>query len=125
MSACRPSRALTAEARRPADLAARYGGEEFVILLPNTDAAGCTVVGEKIRAALRQLRIPHALNIPSKRVTVSLGGATIRPHADESIESSSLVRTADQALYAAKESGRDRLIVTDQTTAQLDARIPL
>jgi diguanylate cyclase (GGDEF)-like protein/PAS domain S-box-containing protein len=117
------ARALTAEARRPADLAARYGGEEFVILLPNTDAAGCTLVGEKIRAALRQLCIPHVLNIPSKRVTVSLGGATIRPHANEPIESSSLVRTADQALYAAKESGRDRLIVADRTTAQLDAEV--
>jgi diguanylate cyclase (GGDEF)-like protein/PAS domain S-box-containing protein len=117
------ARALTAEARRPADLAARYGGEEFVILLPNTDAAGCKLVGEKIREALRQLCMPHALNIPSKRVTVSLGGATIRPHAGDPIECLSLIRTADQALYAAKESGRDRLIMADRTTAQIDAKV--
>jgi diguanylate cyclase (GGDEF)-like protein/PAS domain S-box-containing protein len=117
------ARAIAAEARRPADLAARYGGEEFAMLLPNTDAAGCKLVGEKIRQGLRQLAMPHAQNTPSKRVTLSLGGATIRPYAAEPIESSSLVQTADRALYAAKESGRDRLIMADRTTSQLDAEV--
>ena len=50
-----PSMVLAAEARRPADLAARYGGEEFVLLLPNTDAAGCELVGARIRAELGKL----------------------------------------------------------------------
>jgi diguanylate cyclase (GGDEF)-like protein/PAS domain S-box-containing protein len=114
---------LATEARRPADLATRYGGEEFAVLLPNTDAAGCKLVGEKIRQGLRQLCIPHALNIPSKRVTASLGGATIRLHADRTTESSSLVQTADRALYAAKEGGRDRLIMADGATVQLNAEV--
>jgi diguanylate cyclase (GGDEF)-like protein/PAS domain S-box-containing protein len=114
---------LAAEARRPADLAARYGGEEFVMLLPNTDATGCKLVGEKIRRGLQQLGIPHTLNIPSKRVTASLGGASIRLHADRPTESSSLIQEADRALYAAKESGRDRLIMADRATVQPDAEV--
>jgi diguanylate cyclase (GGDEF)-like protein/PAS domain S-box-containing protein len=114
---------LATEARRPADLAVRYGGEEFAMLLPNTDAAGCKVVGEKIRQGLWQLSIPHALNIPSQRVTVSLGGTAIRLHADGPTESSSLVQTADRALYAAKKGGRDRLIMADRATVQLNAEV--
>jgi diguanylate cyclase (GGDEF)-like protein/PAS domain S-box-containing protein len=115
--------AIAAEARRPADLAARYGGEEFVMLLPNTDSVGCELVGERIRQGLRQLCIPHAQNLPSRRVTVSLGGATIQLHVDRPSESSSLVQTADRALYAAKESGRDRLIMADPATLHLSAEV--
>jgi diguanylate cyclase (GGDEF)-like protein/PAS domain S-box-containing protein len=70
------ARILAAQIRRPADLAARYGGEEFALLLPNTDADGCVEVGERVREALRDLGMLHALNLPSKQVMVSLGGAT-------------------------------------------------
>jgi diguanylate cyclase (GGDEF)-like protein/PAS domain S-box-containing protein len=108
---------LAAEARRPGDLAVRYGGEEFVLLLPNTDAGGCELVGERIRAGLRKLCVIHALNPPSKRVTVSLGGATMRPNAQRSAESSSLITAADRALYAAKDGGRDRLVMSGQVVA--------
>ena len=73
------ARVLADQARRPADLAARYGGEEFALLLPNTDADGCEQVGEQIREALRELGMLHALNLPSRRVTASLGGATNMP----------------------------------------------
>jgi diguanylate cyclase (GGDEF)-like protein/PAS domain S-box-containing protein len=115
------AKVLAAEARRPADLAARYGGEEFVLLLPNTDEAGCEPVGQRIRKELKALGIIHALNLPSQRVTVSLGGATIRPNARGSTESSSsLVAAADQGLYAAKESGRDRLVMIRKPTALFD-----
>jgi diguanylate cyclase (GGDEF)-like protein/PAS domain S-box-containing protein len=104
---------LGAEARRPADLAARYGGEEFVLLLPNTEAAGCQMVGERVREGLRRLDIAHAMNSPSKRVTVSLGGATVWPCAEIQKKPSSLVDAADRALYAAKKGGRDRLMMSD------------
>jgi diguanylate cyclase (GGDEF)-like protein/PAS domain S-box-containing protein len=73
------ARVLTAEAHRSTDLAARYGGEEFVMLLPNTEAAGCARIGERIRQALREAGVPHALNLPSGRVTVSLGGTRTGP----------------------------------------------
>ena len=117
------AKVLAAEARRPADVAARYGGEEFVLLLPGTDAAGCELVGERVRHELQQLCIPHELNIPSRRVTVSLGAASVRPNAEGPIENSSLVQAADRALYIAKESGRDRLVTADQATAQFSAEV--
>jgi diguanylate cyclase (GGDEF)-like protein/PAS domain S-box-containing protein len=108
---------LAAEARRPGDLAVRYGGEEFALLLPSTEAAGCELVGERVRAELRKLCVAHALNPPSKQVTVSLGGATIWPNAERSIGSSSLINAADRALYAAKKGGRDRLVMSGQVVA--------
>jgi diguanylate cyclase (GGDEF)-like protein/PAS domain S-box-containing protein len=110
------ARVLAEQAQRPADLAARYGGEEFVLLLPNTDAEGCEKVGQKVRDALREFGMLHALNPPSKRVTVSLGGATNLP-ASGSSESTSLIEAADRALYNAKDSGRDRLVMSGQVIA--------
>lgn len=105
-------RILSAIARRPADLAARYGGEEFAVLLPNTGPDGCVEVGEGIRQALHDLAMHHAQNPPSRLVTVSVGAATSLP--SQASDSSTLVAAADRALYAAKDSGRDRLVVSGQ-----------
>ncbi|MCA6105816.1 diguanylate cyclase [Bradyrhizobium cenepequi] len=110
------ARILAAQARRPADLAARYGGEEFVLLLPNTDAEGCVQVGERIREALRELGMLHAQNLPSRLITVSIGGATNVPR-EAVTECGALVAAADRALYAAKESGRDRLVMSGEVVA--------
>lgn len=106
------SRILSATARRPADLAARYGGEEFAVLLPNTGPDGCAEVGEAIRQALHDLAMLHAQNPPSRLVTVSVGAATSLP--SQASDSSTLVAAADRALYAAKDSGRDRLVMSGQ-----------
>lgn len=106
------SRILSATARRPADLAARYGGEEFAVLLPNTGPDGCAEVGEAIRQALHDLAMLHAQNLPSRLVTVSVGAATSLP--SQASDSSTLVAAADRALYAAKDSGRDRLVMSGQ-----------
>lgn len=105
-------RILSAIARRPADLAARYGGEEFAVLLPNTGPDGCAEVGEAIRQALHDLAMVHAQNPPSRLVTASVGAATSVP--SQASDSSTLVAAADRALYAAKDSGRDRLVVSGQ-----------
>ena len=104
---------LAEQARRPADLAARYGGEEFALLLPNTDTGGCEQVGERIRQAIQDLGILHALNPPSKQVTLSIGGATHMSFGDKA-DCTSLIAAADKALYAAKESGRNRLVMSGQ-----------
>jgi diguanylate cyclase (GGDEF)-like protein/PAS domain S-box-containing protein len=117
------ARTLRADARRPGDLAARYGGEEFVLLLPNTEAAGCKLVGERVRQELRRLDIVHAMNPPTKRVTVSLGGATIWPNPEFAMETSSLVDAADRALYAAKDRGRDRLMMSDEAVMRFDLEV--
>ena len=102
---------LANHARRPGDLAARYGGEEFAVLLPDTDAAGCRVIGEQIRTAVRALAIPH-LTSPLGQVTVSIGGAVFHPGADSRVDGLALVEAADHALYDAKRTGRDRMAMS-------------
>ncbi|WP_027530630.1 diguanylate cyclase domain-containing protein [Bradyrhizobium sp. WSM3983] len=106
-------RVLSAQAKRPADLAARYGGEEFALLLPSTDANGCAEIGERVREAMRELAMLHAQNPPSRLVTVSLGGATGMP-SQVTTDCNALVAAADRALYAAKDGGRDRLAMSGQ-----------
>lgn len=106
-------RILSAQAKRPTDLAARYGGEEFAVLLPNTGPDGCAEVGEAIRHALHELATPHAQNPPSRLVTISIGAAASLP-SQSATDCSTLVAAADRALYAAKDSGRDRLVMSGQ-----------
>ena len=107
---------LAQSGRRPGDLAARYGGEEFVLLLPNTDEDGCRLIGNAVRNSLREMAILHALNLPSKLVTVSLGAATTR-RSQKPVDSASLIIEADRALYEAKENGRDQLFISRQPVA--------
>lgn len=109
-------RILSAHAKRPADLAARYGGEEFAVLLPNTAPDGCAEVGEGIRTALHELAMLHAQNPPSRLVTASVGAATSLP-SQTTTDCSMLVAAADRALYAAKDSGRDRLVMSGQVVS--------
>jgi diguanylate cyclase (GGDEF)-like protein/PAS domain S-box-containing protein len=116
------AQALAAQARRPADVAARYGGEEFVLLLPDTDRAGCELVGSRIRDSFADLGIDHESNLPSKKVTVSIGGAIAAFH-DAKASSSSLVETADRALYSAKDEGRDRLVMSGQVIELTKGRV--
>lgn len=111
------AKVIAAEARRPGDLAARYGGEEFVLLLPNTDEVGCALVAERIRQSLETLNLSHALNPPTKRVTMSIGGATGWPNAETQGNHPSLIAAADRALYAAKHAGRDRFVMSGQVVA--------
>jgi diguanylate cyclase (GGDEF)-like protein/PAS domain S-box-containing protein len=113
------AKVLVAEARRPGDLAIRYGGEEFAVLLPKTNAAGCVLIGERIRLALANAAIPHLPNIPFGRVTVSLGGAVCWPNAERSETCAALIEAADKALYAAKHGGRDRLVMSRPAVIRL------
>lgn len=92
---------------RPADLAARYGGEEFVVVLPDTDAEGAISVAEKIRSAIEQKQMEHAL-APTGVLTVSVGVAVWAPHGADT--PSMLTAAADKALYEAKKQGRNRVV---------------
>ncbi|MBR0726338.1 diguanylate cyclase domain-containing protein [Bradyrhizobium manausense] len=108
------AKVIAAEMQRVGDLAARYGGEEFAMLLPNTDAAGCARIGERIRKAIREAGLVHSSNRAAGCVTASLGGAACRPALERTAGVGTLVEAADQALYAAKEGGRDRLMMSVQ-----------
>ena len=92
---------------RPGDVAARYGGEEFVVILPNTDAAGARLVGERLLLNLTAAAIPHANNLPLCHVTLSIGVSAIVP--GPGCSTSTLALAADKALYEAKESGRNKV----------------
>lgn len=94
-------------APRATDLAARYGGEEFVLVLGETDADGARWVAENVRQHVADLGILHAT--PQRRVTVSCGVASVMPEKGLALEV--LLRSADHALYQAKEAGRDRVVV--------------
>jgi diguanylate cyclase (GGDEF)-like protein/PAS domain S-box-containing protein len=95
--------------RRPADLPARYGGEEFVILLPNTEAEGAAEIAEKIRCRIEAMGREHAWSDVSDSITLSLGVAAIVPPINDS-RPEDLLKWADDALYAAKQSGRNCVI---------------
>jgi two-component system cell cycle response regulator len=88
---------------REVDTLARYGGEEFVLILPETDLDGATLAAGKICEIVRQRSFGSANEVPIK-VTVSVGIAVYPEHGRSG---ASLVGSADAALYAAKEAGRD------------------
>jgi diguanylate cyclase (GGDEF)-like protein len=100
------ARTLEGAVRRHMDLLARYGGEEFACLLAETDEESGRVVADRLRAQVKDLRIPHAFSSASSYVTVSVGAAATVPAADD--DPMDLLSHADRLLYHAKESGRDR-----------------
>jgi diguanylate cyclase (GGDEF)-like protein len=93
--------------RRPADSAARYGGEEFIVVLPETPTEGARHIAEKIRSAISGLSIEHA-GSEFGRVTASIGLATWSPDIDCDV--SAVIRVADEALYNAKATGRNKVV---------------
>lgn len=100
---------------RPADLSARYGGEEFATIMPETDQEGACKVAERLRDVVAGLRLTHGAPGVGPLVTLSIGIATQIPGEDVCAEW--LLRQADQALYAAKHSGRNRVVSADNVLA--------
>jgi len=96
---------IGANIRRPADLAARYGGEEFAVVLPHTDAKGAWVIAEHIRSSIEHL--PRVAG-DAQPITASIGMSTWDKRSRLSLEA--LLLSADQALYEAKHSGRNRIV---------------
>ena len=103
--------AAMSRAARSTDVCARYGGEEFALLLPGADAAKAQVVAARVHAEVAREQLPHPASPVSTFVTVSLGVSCITPNPDQNIESHTLVRQTDAALYEAKAAGRNRTCV--------------
>ena len=105
------ARALTAALGREGDLVARYGGEEFAVVLPGTDLAGAAAIGQQLVEAIRGVSLRQA---PDWSLSVSVGTATWHPD-EELIKSPVLLGRADEALYEAKNSGRDRAVAYEDS----------
>ena len=95
--------------------AGQFGGEEFVVLLPCTGREEMAAVGERLRASVQALGMPHP-GQDGRPVTVSVGLAW-RGTALRSGQLADLLREADQALYAAKRAGRNRVLHADDAAA--------
>lgn len=94
--------AVMQQEARSVDLVARYGGEEFMVLMPETDARAAATAGERLRRRIAD----HPVREDGRNVavTVSVGAAGL----DETLDPTDLLRRVDEALYAAKDRGRNR-----------------
>jgi diguanylate cyclase (GGDEF)-like protein len=102
----RVAQAIVDGLSRSGDSAARYGGEEFVVVLPATDRRGATKVADSLRLRVQELQVPHSASRAGRVVTISCGVATLVP--ETAVEAAELIRLADEALYRAKQAGRNR-----------------
>lgn len=103
--------ALARAVKRVTDLSARYGGEEFACVLPGTDPKGAKLVAQEIRLQIQSLNIPHERSQISPFITVSIGVASARCLPD--MVPDQWISEADRQLYQSKQTGRDRISLTE------------
>jgi diguanylate cyclase (GGDEF)-like protein len=103
--------ALTRAARRPLDFVARYGGEEFAVILYDPSRPYLQEIANRVHANVASLGIPHGDSSVSPQVTVSAGIAYVSPTLERSTQG--FVQLADEALYLAKNDGRNRSVFAE------------
>ena len=108
---------LARSSRRPLDVTARYGGEEFAIVLYDARRRHVEEAAQRIQAEIAALAIEHLGSPAGQRLTVSIGAACVDPQMGRS--HFGFIQLADEALYSAKERGRDRTVIMDKEYAQL------
>jgi two-component system chemotaxis family response regulator WspR len=95
--------------RRPGDLPARYGGDEFAVVLPGMQVKDLDTIGDRLRQAVRELKIEHSGSFAAPYVTLSVGGAVTVPTEEDGLLD--LIAIADRNMYEAKTEGRNKCIV--------------
>jgi diguanylate cyclase (GGDEF)-like protein len=109
--------------RNNIDWVARYGGEEFLIALPETDAAGCMIVAERMRERISFS--PDDANSSTLKVSASFGTVTLLPDSRPGrISSVDLIQRADICMYQAKLSGRNRVVADTSTIVDFSGITP-
>jgi diguanylate cyclase (GGDEF)-like protein len=98
---------LRATLPQSVEVIARYGGEEFIVVLPDCDDSEAGILGEKLRAAIENMQIPHASSDVAGFVTISVGLVSLTPDAASSEHL--MLASVDAALYIAKHKGRNRV----------------
>jgi diguanylate cyclase (GGDEF)-like protein len=101
---------LKSTLKRPSDYVFRLGGEEFGVILTNTDKSNSAIVAKKINQNIESAKLAHEKNKASDYVTISIGVVCVAP--TKGIDSESLITHADENLYKAKESGRNRYVLS-------------
>src|SRR4029079_8658343 len=104
--------------RRPLDFVARYGGEELVAVLYGADKSYGESIARSLLSAVRELRIPHASSPTQPYVTVSIGVVSVDAYRMATHDVA--IALADEALYAAKNQGRDRYVAMDPDAQRVD-----
>jgi len=110
--------ALNRAARRPLDFVARYGGEEFAVILYDPSRPYLQEIANRIHANVAALGIPHGDSAVSAQVTVSAGIAYVAPTLERSTQG--FVQLADEALYQAKNDGRNRSVFSENAYETLE-----
>lgn len=111
------AQAIAASVRKEVDVVGRYGGEEFIVLLPETNVANAKIIAERIRKEVEGLLVPFNKDEKAQdiRVTISLGVASYPLNARAKGD---VISLADDALYEAKDSGRNKVCVSEKIAAE-------
>jgi diguanylate cyclase (GGDEF)-like protein/PAS domain S-box-containing protein len=117
------ARSLVSSLIHSDDNVSRYGGEEFLVILPDTNKAAALAVAERLRQQINALKLPHSSS-PLGFLTISVGVATLdcesvlSQDTPQHMIASTLINRADNALYAAKKQGRNRVVVAGKNTPE-------
>ncbi len=117
---CEVAKQIKMSITRETDVVTRYGGEEFVAILPNTDLQAALELARKTRNKIEELQLVHENARLGGYVTISAGVASIIPEINHSADD--LVKSADQALYQAKHSGRNCVKAKDDSIVKLQKK---
>lgn len=95
---------------RDTDIVGRYGGEEFIALLPETTKDESIIIAERIRTEIENYKFPRAETQPDGKITLSIG---VSSYPEDGDSAEKIIQSADDALYAAKNTGRNKVVVAN------------